>query len=655
MTSKDEQEGIVGEEFGPVVEAEAPASPPEKSILRWVITNLGRLGCLMFVAVAVIITYEVIMRFIFRSPTVWVTEISSLLCIVGSFLLFAYTLQEKGHTRVDFITAMLPPRSVFFLELFTSVLGLVYSGVLTWYGIKMVQSSLLMEEVTQTLQIPLWIPQIFVPIGGGLMFLQLLKFLKKDLFKKRKKMAEGEYSVRDATTGSLAVMVIFIAALFLSVLLLKVEPRLGLLLLFFVLLFNGMPVSFAMGLFGTMGLYYLLGGFGALINVPMTAYASADSILVIAFPLFLLSGTILQAGNIGPRIFNFTNALVRHLPGGIGIASVIFCGIFSAMTGSSVAVAAAVSVIALPEMIKRGYSRKTTIGLLAAGGTLGILFPPSLALIMYSALTFESLGKLFLGALIPGIMLSLMFIAYMVYVGMKDKNIQRDKRASLKEIAQAFREGVGGLIVIAIIMGGIYSGFFTPSEAGAIAVLYSIFLCTVWYRTMKWKMLRESVMKAGRVASMIILIIIGANVTGNLITMSQITQQVLALVNSLAIPSWVYMVIIVIFLIIMGGPLEAVSIMIITVPILYPIITALGFNGLWFGIIQVVVGELALISPPEGINLFILQEIGKATAAEVSRGVIPFLIIMGLFLLLLCVFPSLTTWLPTLVFGAGGA
>ena len=146
---------------------------------------------------------------------------------------------------------------------------------------------------------------------------------------------------------------------------------------------------------------------------------------------------------------------------------------------------------------------------------------------------------------------------------------------------------------------------------------------------MTWENSKTSIMKAGKIASMIILIIIGANITGNLITMTQITQQLLGLVNSLALPSWVYIGIIVIFLIVMGGPLEAVSIMVITVPILYPIITALGFNGVWFGIIQVVVGELALISPPEGINLFILQEIGKATAAEVSRGVIPFLIVMA--------------------------
>jgi C4-dicarboxylate transporter DctM subunit len=619
--------------------------------IRRVITYLGRLGSLMFLAVAFMITLEVVLRFVFRSPTTWVMEISGLFTTVASFLLFAYTLQQKGHTRVDFITALISKRSAFFLELFTTLLGLAYCGVLTWYGIRMVQSSLVMEEVTQTLQLPLWIPQLFVPLGGGLMFAQLLKFLKDDLYRKRGDATEG-CSLKEATPAALAVTMVFSVLLVLSLALLQIEPRLGLLLLFFALLFNGMPVSYAMGLFGVFGLYGLLGGADALIHVPMTAYASTDSVMIMAFPLFLLSGAILQAGNIGPRIFSFSNALVRHLPGGMGIAAIIFCALFSAMTGSSVAVAAAVSVIALPEMTKRGYSRKTAIGLLAAGGTLGILFPPSLALIMYSALTFESLGKLFLGALLPGVILSLMFIAYMVYVGLKDPNIQRDRRASLPEIGRAFREGLGGLIVVVIIMGGIYSGLFTPTEAGAVAVLYSIFLCTLWYRTLTGAQLMASIMKAGQIAAMIILIIVGANITGNLITMTQITQQLLGLVNAAGLPDWAYIAMIVIFLIIMGGPLEAVSIMVITVPILYPIIKALGFNGIWFGILQVIVGELALISPPEGINLFILQDIGKATAAEVARGVVPFIAIILLFLVLICLFPSITLWLPALLLGA---
>jgi C4-dicarboxylate transporter DctM subunit len=240
----------------------------------------------------------------------------------------------------------------------------------------------------------------------------------------------------------------------------------------------------------------------------------------------------------------------------------------------------------------------------------------------------------------------LLFCGFMVVVGMRDKNIQRDKRASLREIMQATRESFMSLMVIVIIMGGVYSGFFTPTEAGAVAALYSIFLTTVWYKTLSLKELGLCILRAGRLASMIILIIVAANITGNLITMSQMTQDLLKFIASYALPNWVYMGFIFILLIVLGGPLEAVSIMVITVPILYPVITALGFNGLWFGIVQAIVGELALISPPEGVNLFVLQDIGKATAAEVSKGVIPFIVLMCVLLLLISIFPEMTTWLP---------
>jgi C4-dicarboxylate transporter DctM subunit len=300
-------------------------------------------------------------------------------------------------------------------------------------------------------------------------------------------------------------------------------------------------------------------------------------------------------------------------------------------------------------MLKRGYSREVTIGLLAAGGTLGILFPPSIALIYYSAVTFESLSALFLAGVIPGIILCGFFIIYMIIVGMKDKNIQVDKRASFKEIGQSIRKSFGGLMVIVIIMGGIYSGLFTPTEAGAVAAVYSIFLCVVLYRTLSWDKLKKSIMKAGKVSSMIILIIIGANIAGNFITMSQITQDIIKYINALHAPNWLYILMINILLIIMGGPLEAVSIEVITLPILFPVIMALGFNPLWFAVILVVNMELALISPPEGINLFILQDVSKSTTQEVWKGVMPFLVIIGLFLILMSAFPILTTWLPSIV------
>jgi C4-dicarboxylate transporter, DctM subunit len=612
-------------------------------VLSMVLNICGMLGSTLFVCVAFIVVYEIVCRFVFRSPTTWVTEMVSWFTISGSFLIFAYTLKEKGHTRVDFITAYLSKRSEYLLELFTTCLGILFALVITGYGLKMALTSYAMEEVSQVLQLPLWVVKSFIPFGGFLMLLQLVKFLAKDT----KGVFTGVLAKLPGggVPQSLVATIVFVGALALGLVLLPSSPKLGLCILFFALLFNGMPVSFAMSLFGIFGLFIVIGK-PAVMQAPMIAYTTCDSFVIVAFPLFLLSGTILEAGNIGPRIFHFANALVRHLPGGIGIAAILFCGIFAAMTGSSVATAAAVSVIAFPEMVKRGYSRKVSIGLLAAGGTLGVLFPPSLALIMYSALTFESLGDLFLASLIPGVILMLLFSGYMVWVGLTDKNVQRDKRASGREILQALRESFGGIMVIVIIMGGIYSGLFTPTEAGAVAVLYSIFLTTVWYKTLSLKTLGRCILKAGKISSMIILIIIAANITGNLVTMSQITQDLLALVKTMGLPSWLYIGFILIFLIILGGPLEAVSIMVITVPILYPVITALGFNGLWFGIVQAIAGELALISPPEGINLFVLQDIAKSNAAEVSWGVIPFLIILTVLLILIAVFPELTMWLP---------
>jgi len=623
-----------------IMEADIKAS---KSVLSFLLDKLGMFGSFLFVCVAIMVGIEVVMRFVFKSPTQWTTEISALVTIAATFLIVGFTLKENAHTRVDFITEGISKSSNYLLDLFTICLSMLFTLVLTYYGIRMVQASYMMDEVSQVLQLPLWSVQAFLPLGSFLMFLQLLKLQGgniRGLFTGILSTFPGGVKPR-----SFIPIATFVVALGLGCALLPSFRTIGVILLFFGLLFNGMPVSFALSLFGILGFYILLGE-PTVMQVPMVAYASCDSIVILAFPLFLLTGTILEAGKMGPSIFNFAYTLVRHLPGGMGVAAIIFCGIFAAMTGSSVAVAAAVSVIALPEMLKRGYSKTTSIGLLAAGGTLGVAFPPSLGLIMYSALTFESLGDLFLSALIPGLILAALFCGYIIWVGMRDKNIQRDKRASLSEIWKVFRETAAGLMVIVIIAGGIYSGIFTPTEAGAVALLYSIFLTVVWYRTLTLKQLATCVLKGGRISSMIILIIIAANITGNFITMSQITQDALTAVTSMSLPTWLYTVFILIILIILGGPLEAVSIMVITVPILFPIIKALGLNGLWFGIIQIVTGELALISPPSGANLFILQEVGKASAAEISRGVVPFLILMCILLALICVFPQLTMWLP---------
>jgi len=235
------------------------------------------------------------------------------------------------------------------------------------------------------------------------------------------------------------------------------------------------------------------------------------------------------------------------------------------------------------------------------------------------------------------------------FVAGRNANIKREPRAQPKEILATTRHASGGLMTIVVIMGGIYSGIFTPTESGGIAAIYSILLCCFIYRSLSLKGLKQSLMEAARLNSMIMFIVIGANITGQVVLMSQIPNNLLAFIKAADIPTWSVILSINILLIILGGPLEAITILVITLPVLYPLVTGLNFSGLWFAVIMMINMELALISPPEGLNLFILQDVAKATAGEVSRGVVPYLILIALFLLLISLVPSLTTWLPSLL------
>jgi C4-dicarboxylate transporter DctM subunit len=606
-------------------------------------------------------TFEVVSRYFFNSPTIWVMEITIYLVVASTFFALAYVMMQKAHVRVDSFINYLSPLTAATLEVCTSGLALLYCLVLVWEGTKITFAAYKTWEVSPTLlKVPVFFPQLLIPLGSFFLTIQFIRYsgsLLKDVIHSRyadphpaeRREAGADTKPQGFNIGQTLIPVVFLALLACSLVLLKVNVYLGLLILFLVLLFSGIPVAFGLGLFGVFGFYFLFGGTRMLIQVPVMAYSALDSPIVVALPLFVLTSCVLRNGQVGIKIYRFADVLVRHLPGGLGIASVIFCCLFAAMTGSSVAVAATVSLIALPEMLSRGYSRTFVIGLLAAGGTLGILFPPSLPLMLYSAMTGESLGALFLGTLIPGLILSAMFCLYVALVAGRDKNIKREPRASFHEILVATKEASGGLITILIIMGGIYSGVFTPTESGGVAAVYSMILCCIVYRTLSLEGLKLAALEATRINSMIMFIVIGANITGQVVLMAQIPAKLLAFVKAAEVSSWVVIGLINIFLIILGGPLEAITILVITLPILYPLVTGLGFSGLWFAVIMMINMELALISPPEGLNLFILQDLAKSTASEVSRGVVPYLVIIALFLILISLFPSLTDWLPAVV------
>lgn len=422
---------------------------------------------------------------------------------------------------------------------------------------------------------------------------------------------------------------------------------LGFTALLLLLLVMGLPVAFSLGMAGVAGMLLFMGGDGALAQLPIIGYKSLDDFVLTAVPLYILMSQILLTGKVGNDLFELANKWLRHLPGGLGIATVMACAVFAAITGSSVACAVTIGAIAIPEMLARGYERSLVLGAVAAGGTLGILIPPSIPMILYGAITDESIGKLFMSGVVPGAILTVLFIMIVVY---RSRNLPREDAASWDERVSALKKSFWGLLLPVIVVGGIYTGVFTPTEAAGIGTVYSLIITFGIYRTLSLKDMPEILEDTIKTTCMIFAIMIGASLFGFVLTILDAPQALTNFVVDMQTNRWVIFVAINILLLFLGCILESVSIIFITLPILFPLIVRLGFDPIWFNVIMLINLELALITPPVGMNLFVLQGISPdSKMTQIIKGVIPFGAVMALEILLLCFFPEIATWLPSVV------
>lgn len=422
---------------------------------------------------------------------------------------------------------------------------------------------------------------------------------------------------------------------------------LGFTALLLLLLVMGLPVAFSLGMAGVAGMLLFMGGDGALAQLPIIGYKSLDDFVLTAVPLYILMSQILLTGKVGNDLFELANKWLRHLPGGLGIATVMACAVFAAITGSSVACAVTIGAIAIPEMLARGYERSLVLGAVAAGGTLGILIPPSIPMILYGAITDESIGKLFMSGVVPGAILTVLFIMIVVY---RSRNLPREAAASWDERVSALKKSFWGLLLPVIVVGGIYTGIFTPTEAAGIGTVYSLIITFGIYRTLSLKDMPEILEDTIKTTCMIFAIMIGASLFGFVLTILDAPQALTNFVVDMQTNRWVIFVAINILLLFLGCILESVSIIFITLPILFPLIVRLGFDPIWFNVVMLINLELALITPPVGMNLFVLQGISPdSKMTQIIKGVIPFGAVMALEILLLCFFPDIATWLPSVV------
>lgn len=418
-------------------------------------------------------------------------------------------------------------------------------------------------------------------------------------------------------------------------------------ILLLVLLFSGLPVAFSLGLGGIAGMVLFLGGEGALAQVPIIGYKSLDDFVLVSVPLYILMSQILLTGKVGNDLFELANKWLCHLPGGLGVATVIACAIFAAITGSSVACAVTIGAIAIPEMLSRGYDRRLVLGTVAAGGTLGILIPPSIPMILYGAITDESVGKLFMSGVVPGVLLMFLFICIVVY---SSRNLERHEPAPWSERLSALRKSIWGLLLPVIVVGGIYTGAFTPTEAAGVGTVYSLFITFFIYRTLTLTDMPGILNDTVQTSCMIFAIMIGASLFGFVLTILDAPQALTNWVAGLDLGKWAVFVAINILLLFLGCILESISIIFITLPILFPLIMRLGFDPIWFNVVMLLNLELALITPPVGMNLFVLQGVSpESKMTDIIRGVVPFGCMMALEILLLCFFPEVATWLPSVL------
>ena len=410
-----------------------------------------------------------------------------------------------------------------------------------------------------------------------------------------------------------------------------------------VLLFIGVPVAFSLAGLGA-ALLWLKG-------LPMAMLAqnlqgALNNFVLLSVPLFLLMSNILLKGGVGRDLFEAVQKWVGHWPGGLGVAALLSCGIFSAISGSSVATAATVGTVAIPEMTRRGYGKGFTLGLLAAGGTLGILIPPSIPLIVYGVITEESIGKLFLAGVVPGLLLILLFGIYTVIYAIWSGQQQTISKATWSEKKAATWRALPTVGLAVLILGGIYSGAFTPTEASAIGVAAAFLLTAFFLRTLTFKTFYEAVRQTVTTTIVLFLIVIGAKIFGKAITIYQVPTMISGLVDTHIASTEGFILLVSGILLVLGLFLESLSMLLIMVPVLFPTIAALGVDPIWFGIFFVILIEVALITPPVGLNLFVIQAIAKTPLGVISKGVFPFIVLMLFTVVLIFFFPQLVLWLP---------
>jgi C4-dicarboxylate transporter DctM subunit len=416
--------------------------------------------------------------------------------------------------------------------------------------------------------------------------------------------------------------------------------------LLIVLMLTGMPISISLGLTVLTFLFTMTDV--PVQSVALKLFTGIEKFEIMAIPFFILAGNFLTHGGVARRMIRFATSMIGHWHGGLGLAGVMACALFAAVSGSSPATVVAIGSVILPAMLKQGFPARFGAGILTTSGSLGILIPPSIAMVMYSVSTNVSVGAMFIAGIVPGILLAIA-LGFTTWNIARKNNYPRMPKASWGERWQAFRDSVWGLLLIVVVMGGIYSGVFTPTEAAAMAAVYAFIVAVFVYKDMPLKKVPKVLLDSASMSAMLLYIITNAVLFSFLMTSENIPQAMADWMINQGFGPVAFLLVVNILLLLAGNVMEPSSIILILAPILFPVAIKLGIDPIHFGILIVVNMEVGMCHPPVGLNLYVASGITKMGISELTVAVMPWLLTMLAFLMVVTYWPGLTLWLPHLL------
>jgi C4-dicarboxylate transporter DctM subunit len=583
----------------------------------------------------------------------------------------AYGVRTGIHVGVDVFVNMLGPGSRKRVIVFGLLCGALFTGIVATFGGSFVWEIFHTGTRSNDLEVRMWIVYSAIPFGSGLMCFRFLQvawwfYWTGQLPHHDAAHVEGvdEDNLhpepvagdrRKDDSSPLGLIIILIPILIVAICfaqksgLIVLPQGLRAFVLFALLIslmFTGMPVSIALGL-------TVLSFMFTLTEVPtesvaLKLFTGIENFEIMAIPFFILAGTFLTHGGVARRMIRFATTMVGHWHGGLGLAGVVACALFAAVSGSSPATVVAIGSVIMPAMVAQGFPKRFGAGVIATSGALGILIPPSIVMVLYAVATNSSIGRLFIAGIVPGAVLATMLGATTWYRAWKN-GYPRMPKASFLERLQAFRESIWGLLLIVIVMGGIYSGLFTPTEAAAMSAVYAFFIAVFVYKDLKLSDVPRVLLSSANLSAMLLYIITNAVLFSFLLTYENIPQALAQWITDLGL-GWIgFLLVVNIMLLLAGNVMEPSSITLIMAPILFPVAIKLGIDPIHFGILMVVNMEVGLCHPPVGLNLYVTSGIAKMGITELTVAVWPWLLTMLVFLGIVTYWPDLSLFLPRLL------